>query len=70
MACESTLMTAGCRMIRQAALIACSSWSRLIDPPTPSSVAVRRKSFVFFRNPRSDALDPETGERYDDVIAF
>ncbi|MGH3307816.1 MAG: MmcQ/YjbR family DNA-binding protein [Nocardioides sp.] len=31
---------------------------------------VRRKSFVFFRNPRPDAVDPETGERYDDVIVF
>jgi hypothetical protein len=28
------------------------------------------KSFVFFRNPRSDAFDPETGERYDDVIVI
>ena len=28
------------------------------------------KSFVFFRNPRSDAVDPETGERYQDVIVF
>src|SRR5215472_13879551 len=28
------------------------------------------KSFVFFRTPRPDALDPETGERYDDVIVF
>ena len=28
------------------------------------------KSFVFFRNPRKDALDPETGERYDDVIVI
>ena len=28
------------------------------------------KSFVFFRNPRPDACDPETGERYDDVIVF
>ena len=26
------------------------------------------KSFVYFRNPRPDAFDPETGERYDDVI--
>ena len=26
------------------------------------------KSFVYFRNPRPDAVDPETGERYDDVI--
>ncbi len=28
------------------------------------------KSFVFFRNPRPDAVDPETGERYDDVVVF
>ncbi|WP_433335857.1 MmcQ/YjbR family DNA-binding protein [Spirillospora sp. CA-294931] len=28
------------------------------------------KSFVFFRNPRPDALDPETGERLQDVIVF
>ncbi len=31
---------------------------------------VGRKSFVFFRNPRPDAVDPETGERYTDVIVF
>jgi hypothetical protein len=28
------------------------------------------KSFVFFRNPRPDASDPVTGERYPDVIVF
>lgn len=28
------------------------------------------KSFVFFRNPRPDAVDPSTGERYPDVIVF
>jgi hypothetical protein len=28
------------------------------------------KSFVFFRNPRPDAADPVTGERYPDVIVF
>jgi hypothetical protein len=28
------------------------------------------KSFVFFRTVRPDAYDPETGERYDDVIVF
>ncbi|MCP2323016.1 hypothetical protein HDA40_001523 [Hamadaea flava] len=28
------------------------------------------KSFIFFRNPRPDAYDPETGERYADVIVF
>ncbi|HEY3671269.1 MAG TPA: MmcQ/YjbR family DNA-binding protein [Acidimicrobiia bacterium] len=31
---------------------------------------VGRKSFVFFRNPRPDAADPTTGERYQDVIVF
>jgi hypothetical protein len=31
---------------------------------------VGRKSFVFFRNPRPDAVDPETGERFTDVIVF
>lgn len=28
------------------------------------------KSFIFFRNPRPDATDPQTGERYRDVIVF
>jgi hypothetical protein len=31
---------------------------------------VGSKSFVFFRNARPDAFDPETGERYDDVIVI
>jgi hypothetical protein len=31
---------------------------------------VGRKSFVFFRNPRPDATDPQTGERYVDIIVF
>jgi hypothetical protein len=31
---------------------------------------VGRKSFVFFRNPRPDAVDPVSAERYDDVIVF
>ena len=31
---------------------------------------VGRNSFVFFRNPRPDATDPDTGERYDDVIVI
>lgn len=31
---------------------------------------VRGRSFVFFRNPRKDAVDPDTGERYTDVIVF
>ena len=40
----------------------------LEGPPTVYQVS--RKSFVFFRNPRPDAVDPQTGERYDDVIMF
>ncbi|MEN3360675.1 MAG: hypothetical protein V7637_4657 [Mycobacteriales bacterium] len=28
------------------------------------------KSFIFFRTPRPDAVDPQTGQRYDDVIVF
>ena len=31
---------------------------------------VSRRSFVFFRTPRPDAADPETGERYDDVVVL
>ena len=31
---------------------------------------VGRRSFVFFRTPRPDAVDPDTGERYPDVIVF
>lgn len=31
---------------------------------------VGSKSFVFFRTPRPDATDPDTGERYPDVIVF
>src|SRR6187399_2162748 len=41
------------------------------DPDKPNPVyQVGGKSFIFFRNPRPDAFDPETGERYDDVIVF
>jgi hypothetical protein len=28
------------------------------------------RSFVFFRTPRPDAVDPQTGERYPDVIVL
>jgi hypothetical protein len=31
---------------------------------------VGRKSFIFFRNPRPDAVDPDTGARFDDVIVL
>ncbi len=36
----------------------------------PLVYQVSRRSFLFFRNPRPDAVDPETGERYTDVIVF
>jgi hypothetical protein len=41
--------------------------------PGPSGNAVYQvggKSFVFFRTPRPDAVDPETGEKLRDVIMF
>ena len=31
---------------------------------------VGSKSFLFFRGPRPDAVDPETGERLEDVVVF
>jgi hypothetical protein len=42
-------------------------WDGTSDNPI---YQVGGKSFVFFRNPRPDAVDPETGERYQDVIVF
>lgn len=36
----------------------------------PTVYQVSRRSFLFFRNPRPDAVDPGTGERYTDVIVF
>jgi hypothetical protein len=36
----------------------------------PTVYQVSRRSFLFFRNPRPDAVDPETAERYSDVIVF
>jgi len=42
-----------------------------VYPGTPKTIyQVGGKSFVFFRNPRPDAVDPVTGERYPDVIVF
>ena len=41
------------------------------DPGSPTPVyQVGGKSFVFFRTPRPDAVDPVTGERYPDVVVF
>jgi hypothetical protein len=42
-------------------------WDESADNPV---YQVGGKSFIFFRNPRPDAVDPETGERYPDVIVF
>ena len=39
-------------------------------PSDDPDYQVGGKSFVFFRTPRPDAVDPETGERYPDVIIF
>lgn len=36
----------------------------------PTVYQVSRRSFLFFRNPRPDAVDRETGERWTDVIVF
>ena len=43
---------------------------RTRGPAAPTVYQVSRRSFLFFRNPRPDAVDPETGERYPDVIVF
>ncbi|EID12127.1 hypothetical protein MXEN_13726 [Mycobacterium xenopi RIVM700367] len=43
--------------------------TRRIEGPKGNAVyQVGGKSFVFFRTPQPDAVDPETGERYCDVI--
>ena len=41
-----------------------------VGPKGNEVYQVSRRSFVFFRNPRPDAFDPETGERYADVVVF
>jgi hypothetical protein len=44
-----------------------TKWER--DDGTDRPVyQVGGKSFVFFRTPRPDAVDPSSGEKYDDVI--
>lgn len=37
---------------------------------SPAVYQVSGRSFLFFRTPRPDAVDPETSERYTDVIVF
>ncbi len=41
---------------------------RVVGPKGNSIYQVGGKSFVFFRTPQPDATDPDTGERYADVI--
>ncbi|HYJ56550.1 MAG TPA: MmcQ/YjbR family DNA-binding protein [Mycobacterium sp.] len=43
-----------------------------VEGPTAGNpiYQVGGKSFVFFRTPRPDAFDPDTGERYPDVIVI
>ena len=36
----------------------------------PVTYRVAGKPFLVFREPRPDAVDPRTGERYDDVVIF
>ena len=44
---------------------------KVVHGPSGNPVyQVGGKSFVFFRTPRPDAVDPGTGERYPDVIMF
>ena len=43
---------------------------KLAADSRPTVYQVSRRSFLFFRNPRPDAVDPTTGERYTDVIVF
>jgi hypothetical protein len=43
--------------------------TRRIEGPKGNAIyQVGGKSFVFFRTPQPDAVDPDTGERYSDVI--
>jgi len=41
---------------------------RLEGPKGNSIYQVGGKSFVFFRTPQPDAIDPDSGERYADVV--
>jgi len=44
--------------------------TRIEGPRGNAIYQVAGKSFVFFRNPRSDARDPVSGEPYPDVIVI
>ncbi|GBE64166.1 hypothetical protein MFM001_06280 [Mycobacterium sp. MFM001] len=50
-------------------IAAAMPYVRRIEGPKGNPIyQVGGKSFVFFRTPQPDASDPETGERYADVI--
>lgn len=43
----------------------------VVEGPKGNTIyQVGGKSFVFFRTPQPDAADPQTGEKYTDVIMF
>lgn len=42
--------------------------TRIEGPKGNAIYQVGAKSFVFFRTPQPDATDPETGEKYPDVV--
>lgn len=53
------------------AFAAAMPFAEAYDADSPNPVyQVSRKSFVFFRTPRPDAVDPDTGERYTDVVVL
>ncbi|UQX11155.1 MmcQ/YjbR family DNA-binding protein [Candidatus Mycobacterium methanotrophicum] len=50
-------------------IAAAMPYARRIEGPKGNAIyQVGGKSFVFFRTPQPDAVDPDTGERLDDVI--
>jgi hypothetical protein len=48
----------------------CLPGVRLAAEGRPTVYQVSRRSFLFFRNPRPDAIDAASGERFTDVIVF
>lgn len=63
--------TAPARVADIHALASALPYVTVYDPESPTPVyQVGGKSFVFFRTPRPDAVDPVTGERYTDVVVF
>lgn len=50
-------------------LAAAMPYSEVVHGPSGNAIyQVGRKSFVYFRTPRPDAVDPRTGEPYPDVV--